>query len=278
MRPAGPVRLLAPAKLTRTLRVLGRRPDGYHELSAEMVSVDLADELVIDPTGDGLDVDTAELRQAGAVLDAGEANLVNRALRVVGRRAHVAVRKRIPLGGGLGGGSSDAAAVLRWAGGGEPGVAAALGADVPFCVRGGRARVRGIGERVEPLAFEARTFALLLPPFGVDTATVYRAWDALHPSPAPTDESSDDPAAGAGDQGNDLEGPALLVEPRLAGWRDALADATGHRPRLAGSGSTWFVELGAAQPDLGDARFLTFDGERAPLVVVHTVPPGWEPN
>ena len=82
----------------------------------------------------------------------------------------VRLTKRIPLGGGLGGGSADAGAVLRWAGCDDLELAVTLGADVPFCVVGGRARVEGVGERVTPLPFEPRRYLLVLPPFGVDTA------------------------------------------------------------------------------------------------------------
>jgi 4-diphosphocytidyl-2-C-methyl-D-erythritol kinase len=109
-------------------------------------------------------------------------------------------------------------------------VAASLGADVPFCLRGGRARVRGIGDVIEPLDpadVVGAVYTLLTPPFGVSTVAVYREWDAMG---GPT-----------GDR-NDLEKPALRVEPRLAEWRDRLGDASGKVPILAGSGSTWFVE------------------------------------
>jgi 4-diphosphocytidyl-2-C-methyl-D-erythritol kinase len=157
-----------------------------------------------------------------------DANLVVRALRAAGRAAHVELTKRIPSGAGLGGGSSDAAAVLRWAGLTDLDVAASLGADVPFCLRGGRARVSGVGELVEALPFEARTFTLLTPPVHCSTVAVYRAWDELG---GPT-----------GDGANDLEPAALVVAPELAAWRDRLGDATGRTPTLAGSGSTWFVE------------------------------------
>ena len=211
----------APAKLTLSLRVVGVRPDGFHLLESEMVTLDLADELEI-TDGDGLEV------EGNDAVPPGDDNLVVRALRAVGRRAHVRLRKRIPVGGGLGGGSADAAAVLRWAGVTDLGVAASLGADVPFCLVGGRARVTGIGEVVDPLPFVDRSFTLLTPPFGVFTPAVYKTWDALG---GPT-----------GDGGNDLEPAALAVEPRLARWRDTLGDATGQTPVLAGSGSTWFVE------------------------------------
>ena len=165
--------------------------------------------------------------------------LVRRALRAVGRSASVRLDKHIPAGAGLGGGSADAAAILRWAGCEDVVVAAALGADVPFCVSGGRARVTGIGDVVEPLALVDRTYTLLTPPFGVATPAVYQAWDDLGGRTAPGP--------------NDLEPAALALEPRLAEWRDRLGDATGDTPVLAGSGSTWFVE--GAFP--GDGRVVT---------------------
>jgi 4-diphosphocytidyl-2-C-methyl-D-erythritol kinase len=208
----------APAKLTLSLRVTGVRPDGYHLIDAEMVTLDLTDTLTI-TEGDGLEVIGADL---------GDDNLVVRALRAVDRRAHVRLEKRIPAGAGLGGGSADAAAILRWAECTDLAVAATLGADVPFCVVGGRAHVTGIGEIVVPLPPVERTFTLLTPPFGCPTVEVYRAWDELG---GPTGHAT-----------NDLEPAALAVEPRLAEWRDRLREATGVEPTLAGSGSTWFVE------------------------------------
>lgn len=216
-------RVDAPAKLTLSLRIRGVRADGYHLIDAEMVTLDLADELEF-ADGEGLEVTGPA---AGGVPTGGD-NLVRRALDAVGRRAHVRLHKRIPSGAGLGGGSADAAAVLRWAGCTDATVAAGLGADVPFCVVGGRARVRGTGEVVEPLPFEPRAFTLVTPPVHVASAAAYRAWDGL--------------GGPAGDHGNDLEPAALAVAPELAAWRDRLAEDTGVRPRLAGSGSTWFVE------------------------------------
>lgn len=212
--------VVAPAKLTVTLRVTCVRDDGYHLLDAEMVTLDLADKLSF-ADGDGLRVSRADV-------PTDDSNLVRRALQLVGRTADVYVDKRIPPGAGLGGGSADAAAVLRWAGVDDPALATRLGADVPFCVRGGRARVTGIGEHLEPLPFEDRTYTLLIPPFGCDTAAVYREWDDLG---GPTSDGT-----------NDLEPAAVRVAPRLAEWRDRLGEATGRAPMLAGSGSTWFVE------------------------------------
>ncbi|MDQ2650330.1 MAG: 4-(cytidine 5'-diphospho)-2-C-methyl-D-erythritol kinase, partial [Actinomycetota bacterium] len=160
----------APAKLTRTLRITGSRPDGYHLLDAEMVSVDLVDRLTISP-GDGLTVEGG-----GSDIPTGDGNLVRRALAAVDRQAAVHLEKGIPSGAGLGGGSADAAAVLRWAGCEDLTVAVGLGADVPFCLHGGRARVTGVGEQLEPLPFDDLTFTLLTPPVHCATADVYRAW------------------------------------------------------------------------------------------------------
>lgn len=217
-------RLLAPAKLTLSLRVTGRRSDGYHFIDAEMVSVDLCDELVV---SEGSDL-VVRPAGSGLAVPVNENNLVSRALELVGREAGVVIEKRIPAGAGLGGGSTNAAAILRWAGLDDPIAAVDLGADVAFCLQGGRARVRGIGEIVEPLPHVDREITLLIPPIGVSTPEVYRSWDDLN---GPT-----------GLHGNDLEDAVIEVEPELAEWRDALSEGTGIRARLAGSGSTWFVE------------------------------------
>ena len=255
-------RLFAPAKLTLSLAVTGVRSDGYHQLRSEMVSLSLADELTFTEGGSGLTL-VAEAGTRAESLDEEGDNLITRALEAVGRRAAVHVRKRIPLGGGLGGGSTDAAAVLRWAGCTDPGVARALGSDVPFSVAGGRALVEGTGETVTPLEFEPRTFLLVLPPFGVDTAKVYAAWDAQ--------KDRQPPETGA----NALTAAALVVEPRLALWRDALREVAGKDPTLAGSGSTWFVEV-APEGSPADPFWLTRGVERARLVRAHTVPEGWD--
>lgn len=246
MSAAVPIRVAAPAKLTVSLRITGVRPDGYHLIDAEMVTLELADQLDIDPAGDGLSADGPHA--AGMPLDA--TNLIARALAAAGRRAGVHVHKRIPHGGGLGGGSADAAAVLRWAGIDDLTLAARLGADVAFCLVGGRARVRGIGEIVEPLEPVERTYTLVIPPLSVPTPAVYRAWDDLG-----------GPHASGG---NDLEPAALVVEPVLARWRDRIAEAAGSAPRLAGSGATWFLE--------GDHGGLTAALPDAEVVVTRTPP------
>lgn len=234
------MKLLAPAKLTLSLRVVGVREDGYHLIDAEMVSLDLADELTFS-AGTGITL----TGPFAAGLGSGPENLVAKALVATGRTAAVHVVKRIPAGGGLGGGSADAAAVLRWAGVDDLDLAVRLGADVPFCLRGGRARVRGIGEIVEPLPYERRTFTLAIPDEGCDTAAVYRAWDGL----------GGPQASGP----NDLEPAALSIAPGLARFRDAFGDETGETPVLAGSGSTWFVP--GEHPGPGRTVVTTIAGE-----------------
>ena len=232
--------ILAPAKLTLSLHITGVRGDGYHLIDAEMVTLDFADELLIEE-GEGLVMITDQhlthqnLTNQGprAVdnsdnLDLSSDNLIAKALALANRQAKITVIKRIPLGAGLGGGSANAAAVLRWAGIDDLGAAATLGADVPFCLVGGRAQVGGIGEIIQSLPPKPAVYTLLTPPFGCSTQAVYKTWDEM--------------GAPKGENGNDLEPAALKLEPRLAKYRDQLGEISGQTPRLAGSGSTWFVE------------------------------------
>jgi len=220
------IALRACAKLTRFLEVTGRRDDGYHELRSEMATIDLVDLLVLDEDADYLTV----FNPFEPAVPADATNLVARALRLVGRTAGVVIEKSIPVGGGLGGGSADAAAILRWAGGVSAQEALSLGGDVPFCQVGGRALVEGVGERLTPLAFEARDVTLFFAPFGVSTAECYRAYDEMRVGgwrPSGT---------------NHLEEPAGAVEPRLASSLAWLRAEIGPQVQLAGSGSTMFVE------------------------------------
>jgi len=219
----------AHAKLTLSLRIVGVRSDGFHLIDAEMVSLALADTVHIDPLGAGITVDGPFAVGVPTTDD----NLVARALRIAGRSAAIHIEKQIPNGGGLGGGSSDAAAVLRWAGFTDLVAASRLGGDIPFCIVGERARVSGIGEVVEPLSPSQRAdepfdITLVVPPLHVSTPAVYAAWDALAESERRGEL-------------NDLEPAALAVEPRLMRWRDRIREAAGVTPTLAGSGATWFL-------------------------------------
>lgn len=259
-------RVLAPAKLTTFLRVTGRRPDGYHLLEAEMVSLNLCDELELTEGESGFElvdmVDWSGLpgSEPAAPLElAPGSNLVERALAACGRTARCRLLKRIPAGAGLGGGSADAAAVLRWAGVDDPALAVRLGADVPFCLVGGTARVSGIGEVVEPTVpapGSPTCFLLVTPRLHVSTPAVFAAWDELgEPS---------------GRNGNDLEQAALAAYPELAWWRDLLAAASGVRPRLAGSGGSWFLagDRRQLEPLAAQVRAEIVAGRESALVVV----------
>jgi ribosomal RNA small subunit methyltransferase A len=231
----------APAKLTLSLRVTGIREDGYHLIDAVMTSLDLCDEIRVhdvaahngSPERDPASREHSVLTFVGPYADGiptDSTNLVQRALDFIDRSASVSVTKNIPHGGGLGGGSTDAAAIIRWAGRTSRDdviASASIGADVPFCVLGGRAAVRGIGEVIEPLSYVDEEFTLIIPPLRVSTPAVYRAWDEL--------------GGPHGDNDNDLEPAAIHVEPQLAQWRDRIESVCGIRPTLAGSGATWFV-------------------------------------
>ena len=253
------VEVVAPAKLTWNLFIDDRRSDGYHNLRSEMVSLDLSDRLIITEPGEGVEL-KAEPRARAEGLDLGGSNLVSRALAQCGRSAHVRIEKRIPLGGGLGGGSSDAAAILRWAGVTDLSQGARLGGDVPFCMVGGRAQVGGLGEEVEPLTFQERSVVLLLPPFGVDTAAAYRALDELR-------------SEGKGHHTrNDLTEAAEVVEPRLRGWRAMFRDLTGREPVLAGSGSTLFVEGSPAECGVEGIEAVEWEGASGTLIGARTIP------
>lgn len=252
----GPVTLRANAKLTRSLRMTGLRNDGYHLLDAEMVSLDLHDLVTIDPAGSGITV-TGPFAD-GVPTDS--SNLVHGALEMLGRTAGITIDKRIPHGGGLGGGSTDAAAVLRWGGFGmDPeslAIASRLGADVSFCLIGGRARVRGIGEIIEPLPHVERRITLIIPPLGVSTPAAYRAWDDLG---GPTSSGP-----------NDLEAAAFQVEPEMRRWRDLIASALGEAPVLAGSGATWFTERRFESDHERDNALGDIVDEGARIVVTQT--------
>jgi 4-diphosphocytidyl-2-C-methyl-D-erythritol kinase len=233
-----------------SLRIVGVRADGFHHIDAEFVSLSIYDVVTIDAGGDGLTI----VGPFASGVPTDRTNLAVRALDLVKRTAHITIDKQIPAGGGLGGGSADAGAILRWARFADPIRAAEIGADVPFCIDGGRARVTGIGERIEPMEYEEKSLTMIIPPLVVSTPSVYRAWDQMG---GPT-----------GDHGNDLEPAALFVEPRLGFWRDRILEITGTRPQLAGSGATWFLD-GEHSDTLAELR-----SEGATILTAKTMPAG----
>ncbi len=251
MKPTS-VRVDAFAKLTLSLRITGLRVDGYHEIEALAISVtEPHDSLVVTLVeGDALTISVVGEASAGVPTDA--TNLATRAARLLWPGGvDVQVNKRIPAGGGLGGGSADAAAVLAALASltgrsldaeALASLGTGLGADVPFCLSGGAAWMRGVGERIDPIAVPSLGVLVATPPFGVATPDVYRAWDEMGGPRA--ERGVDPPGALSGLVGllaNDLEAAAERVEPRLREFREALEAAAGRRALLAGSGSSCAV-------------------------------------
>ncbi len=182
-RRARSLTLQTSAKVNLVLEILGKRADGYHELSTVLQAVDLFDRLVLEED------DSLALRTSDPALPTDEANLVIKAAQRlmkaagVSRGARITLEKRIPVAAGLGGGSSDAAATLwglnrlwglRWSGGRLAELAAEVGMDVPFFLVGGRALATGRGEKLEPLhASPALSLVLVKPGLALSTGEVY---------------------------------------------------------------------------------------------------------
>jgi 4-diphosphocytidyl-2-C-methyl-D-erythritol kinase len=250
------LQLSCPAKINLTLEVTGRRPDGYHTLRSLMVPLELADELEIEPSeGFHFECDDASL--------ADDENLVVRAAQALAPDAHMSLRlrKRIPYQAGLGGGSSDAAALLLAAMQGAFPVARpvdwlalarSLGSDVPFFLTGSGALVEGTGERVTAVGALPRWHVLVVkPPASVSTAQAYRKLDE-HERPSRARNTSITLRAVAALQRgdfaeverslwNDFHEVVAAEIPEVARTIDALAKAGAANALLAGSGSAVFT-------------------------------------
>ncbi len=259
-----PIKAPAPAKLNLYLDVLGRRDDGYHEIETVMQTIDLYDELLF---AEGHEGEGLRLKCDAEGMPAAEDNLVFKAAQLLhdrfggGGNAAIEIRKHIPPGTGLGGGSSDAAETLAalcalWkldAGTEQLEVLAAeLGSDVPFFVRGGASLCRGRGEVIRPLICSATLhFVVVIPPLHISTAAAYKAADSLTKESIHVNiervvialERGDPEMLGDGLH-NALRRAAVAVDPRVADIErtlDALfagTDACGYS--LSGSGSAWF--------------------------------------
>jgi 4-diphosphocytidyl-2-C-methyl-D-erythritol kinase len=255
------VRGTAYAKLTLSLRVLGLREDGYHDLEALTVSIadphDVVEvEAVPHPGGVSMMVE-------GEVADVptGPDNLAMRAGEAImlraGRSGHgvrMTLRKKIPAGAGLGGGSADAAvtmhAVRRLLGLDLDDatlleVGATIGSDVPFCLTGGAAWMTGRGDVLEPVEFPAGVpYLVAIPPFRLATPAVYAAWDELGGPRARRTVPAFGPAAAyVREFSNDLEVAAERVEPRMVEFREELEQLVKSPAVLAGSGSAYAIPV-----------------------------------
>ncbi|MBX3395564.1 MAG: 4-(cytidine 5'-diphospho)-2-C-methyl-D-erythritol kinase [Phycisphaerae bacterium] len=254
-----------PAKINLALAVRGRRDDGFHEIESWVVKLDWTDRLWLAPS----DALTLEISGAGADsaigVPGGPDNLVCKAAiamaQAANRPAEVAIQltKFIPAGAGLGGGSSDAACTLiglnelwnlNWSVERLAELGAALGSDVPFFLHRGPMFMAGRGERLSALTMnKAFWVCLILPPFPLSTADVYRAWAACGSAgaTAPRSLSPKGPAplstaAALADQlFNDLEAPAFALSPALNALHKTLDGLRGVRVRMTGSGSTLFA-------------------------------------
>jgi 4-diphosphocytidyl-2-C-methyl-D-erythritol kinase len=243
----------APAKLNLFLHVVGRRDDGYHLLQTLFQLLDWGDVVRLRVRSDGAVVREAEVAGVSA-----ETDLCLRAARALKQRtgcrlgADIALEKRLPIGGGLGGGSSDAATVLvalneLWRtdlGVGElADLGAGLGADVPVFVRGHTAWAEGIGERLTAVASPDRDFVIVDPGVAVPTATLFQAPELTRNSP-PLTISGYLSASGAG-AGNAFEPVVRARFPRVAATLDWLGQfAPAH---LTGSGGCVFAAVETAE-------------------------------
>lgn len=242
---------LARAKVNLCLHVTGRRGDGYHLLDSLVVFAE---------TGDRIDAEAADdlsltvTGPKGAGLSAGEDNLCLRAARSFGlsRGARITLHKHLPVASGIGGGSADAAAVLRglsrlWQVA-LPDAAALLrlGADVPVCLAGRPARMRGVGERLDPVEVLPPAWLVLVNPgIAVSTPEVFRGLERRDnpPMPETLPVFADTPALAAflRAQRNDLEAPARHIAPVIGDAIAALTDQPGCLlARMSGSGATCF--------------------------------------
>ncbi len=248
----------APAKVNLTLAVLGRRPDHFYEIESWVVKIAWFDRLTF--------CRSSELRLAiqsdRGGLSADESNLVLRAARALAREsghaaeAAITLEKKIPIGAGLGGGSSDAAATLRglnelwglrWTIDSLKAVARRIGSDVPLFIEEAPAVViRGRGERVEPLSSSWKGWvAIIVPAYSISTAAVYGVQSKYRSDERASTKPWMEPNRAASelqvDLFNDLEPAAIACEPRLAALLKTMDAIFDRRVLMTGSGSCLFA-------------------------------------
>lgn len=257
----------ARAKVNLTLRVLARRPDGYHDLDSVVAFADCADTLTFEPGGDLDLTTTGPGAEACGVTDD---NLVIRASRALAERVpgltlgHFSLDKHLPVAAGIGGGSADAAAALRLlaiANGVEPDderlteAARVTGADIPVCLASRACSMQGVGEKLAALDLPELPCVMVNPRIGVATKDVFAELGLkkgqFRAGISEVLEAVSWPKVGASADAwieflkggvNDLEAPALRVEPVIGDVLSALRDTDGARfARMSGSGATCFA-------------------------------------
>ena len=248
----------AHAKINWSLSILGLLPDGYHELDMLMQSLELSDELIFEPARWlSLSVNGQTLPVGGRNLIIKAANALNEA---VGERhgARIQLKKHIPIRAGLGGGSADCAVTLLtlnqlW-GLHLPmerllAIGRTLGADVPFCMLGGLARVGGVGEKLSPMeGAPSIPWAMATPGGGLSTPAVFKAWDEGGYPIVPVDMPGLADALIRGDleraqafSFNSLEAPAIALMPEIGEMIERFRSFGARMVRMTGSGSTVFA-------------------------------------
>ena len=250
---------LAPAKLNLFLHITGRRPDGYHELQTLFQIVDWGDELRFEINDSGQISRNCNIEGIPESEDicVHAAHLL-KLRHGVRKGVHIELFKRIPMGAGLGGGSSDAATVLLvlnqlWSLGlplqqlADMGLE--LGADVPVFVHGHSAWAEGRGEKIQPLKLGNRYYVLVFPDFGISTAKVFQ-----HPSLKRDSKPLDVSPASLLDARNDCEAVAVKMYPEL---EDIIRDLQSWgKPRMSGTGSTIFLSFNDKKTAFSAAREL----------------------
>ena len=289
--------VFAPAKINVILRILDRRPDGFHNLWSIMQTVALEDEVQIRLRADRQDI---QLRCDATQLAADQSNLVHRTAAEVLARAQqsigldIELRKRIPMGAGLGGGSSDAAATiiglnrllrLKWSPAQMADVGQSLGSDVPFFLFAPSALVAGRGETVRPVVVEgARWVVLVNPGFGVNTKWAYQELARTRTAVTPLslgqrelDRQSRVSWAqliAAGE--NDFEAPVFAAHEKLREIKRSLQAHGAEVALLSGSGATVFgVFADEARARVAQARFASENLMNVFVVPTCSGPLGW---
>ncbi|MGA2657388.1 MAG: 4-(cytidine 5'-diphospho)-2-C-methyl-D-erythritol kinase [Verrucomicrobiota bacterium] len=283
----------SPCKVNLLLNILGKRPDGFHELETVMHPIGVYDRLTLSRTGQGLEMTCSE-----PTLPTDPRNLAYRAAEFFLEAAHIRqgvrlhLEKRIPLAAGLGGGSGDAATTLLGLNElfGAPlgpealhSLAARCGSDVPFFLRSTPALGTGRGEQIEALeafpALEGTAFLLIYPGFGIATTWAYRQLarfpEALHGRPGRARKllallQTADLRSAAAEFYNSLEAPALEKYPILALYQEFLRANGAAATLMSGSGSTTFALL--ENPAAAQALAEKFKAKFGPALWLAVVP------
>lgn len=257
---AEPLVLAAAAKINLSLDVLGRREDGYHLVEMVMQTIALCDQIILEPTGTG----TIRIHCSHPHVPLGRENLVWKAANLLRQEygspklgADISIIKRIPVAAGLAGGSTDAAAALKglnqlWnlnlPASELARLGAELGADIPFCLMGGTALARGIGEELTPLPPPPKLWVVLLKPnLGVSTAEVYGNYDGSQVQRRPDTQAliaalhTVDSRAMVGSMANVLESVTFARFPLLKRLKQRAMEFGALVAQMTGSGPTIFA-------------------------------------